>query len=340
MGSERSLSFQSFDPFTVLYNYSHTHQHCAASAPDVLKDDAARAAPAANSPNSFVATNATRRQSMPYVVGNARLDNDLRVMDFLIGSSLSHPGGTGSYMVPSASNSQLNSSLVDGALQILDESFSNTCREKLPLGDRLSANVRAHNDSNHQPRSKTSGTGISRLISPNGRIAYLVSKGTSNTKKKYSSLSSKDTPVGTEQPQDKYSSCYLCMLPDEMALPGDFSSLLLSQGPFATKLQSPDTVERPTCQPLQLYCSCRSFFELSCRKTNDCRNDRDSDHNDLRMVLCKHLLAIRLLPYFLHSEGDTVKEPIDHLDHIMHISTMKFVSEEDFSRAILQRVLH
>jgi hypothetical protein len=326
MEAESNLRRQRYHPFALMYHYAHAHQYGATSVSTTFNDGT-------SSPDPFVTSNATQQRSIPYVEGNSRLDDNLRVLDFLVGDTLSKSGAIGSLLLPSASHNQLKSCLVDGALQILDESFSNRCTT-FPNHDdnRFLANIRENNAGNHRIRRKGTANGISRLESPNGRIAYLVSKRTSCTKKKRSSLPSIDAPVGMDQPEDTCSSCYLCMLPDEMALPRDFSSLIQAQ-------QRADNAEYPSNRPLQPYCSCQSFLELCRRSTNDFSV---SDHSNKCVVICKHLLAIRLLPYFSHSqpEENLLKKSTAPIDHNSNISTMKFVSEEDFSRAILQRILN
>ena len=66
------------------------------------------------------------------------------------------------------------------------------------------------------------------------------------------------------------------------------------------------------CDDSLYYCSCRSFLEKNAKKT--------------KIVLCKHLLALKLLPYLLPN-------------HIPHPRTITTVTDEEFANLVLDRTL-
>jgi hypothetical protein len=140
---------------------------------------------------------------------------------------------------------------------------------------------------------------IARMQSPAGRSLYLVSKG-SKSGAKYCS------GIANSGKQEISSHCF-CILSDELPL----------HYAFANKNSSPLS-----------YCSCRSFFELN-RTTS-----HEMCESDGAISLCKHLLAIKLLPVF-----DTrLTIAPEHEKTQFHLPTMEVASEEDYSRAIIQRL--
>jgi hypothetical protein len=283
-------------------------------------------------------TKNTNRQPSHSAISN-NLDQTLQVIDFLFGN----PG------------SDTCTSLVDGAIQILDQHFSNSSTNSTSLPDDKFSTTQCRNDDNNQrpqqprPRNTSSNTGnvILRLRSPNGRFVYIVSKNSSiaTNKNRHPQFSSSITVTNStnatisntpDQMKDHESSWYLCILPDTTA---------------SLPVQSDNNID----EPLLCYCSCPSFLERSkaCYNYNIDSNGRSSNagnhsgyyNSSAPTHLCQHLLAIQLLPYFgrdtteafttlssTRSIHDTVLEEI--------IPTMEFVSEEDYSRAILQRVFH
>lgn len=190
---------------------------------------------------------------------------------------------------------QTSSSLTEGAIQILDQYFLNYAIINNE-GDASSNTTVNTGSSNKKRRGSNCIDTIARMESPAGRSLYLVSKGAKSGKKRCN-----DNTNSTIQDT---SSHYLCLLSDEIPI-------------FDTSSSS--------SPPHLSFCSCRSFFERTRTTLISC---------DRSMILCKHLLAIKLLPVF----GTALGVASEHSNALHSIPTMGFASEEDFSRAITQRL--
>ena len=321
--------YMQYDHFNVLNNYSHSKNDFALLFSKAAGDEEADVA----------LPSRTTNDTQGFCI--ATFDDDLRVMDFLFGNSYSNACCSGKKLFSGALCVQLKTGLVDGALQLLDD-----C---VPI-ESDSINVKSHDNNvstkrkegnidSQRFRRKKTATGISRLLSPNGRSVYLVANGTSNKKKALFPSPMINNPVGMECPKDECVSCYLCIVPDKMPLPTNLSSVQRSPTPLSAFAGSllPD-------QPVLHYCSCQTYFDHSCRLAgNGFAGNRVADGSgkkDISTILCEHVLAIRLLHFFLCTNESAVRPTSDPLCPSFNIPTMKYVSEDDFSRAILQRILH
>lgn len=196
---------------------------------------------------------------------------------------------------------QTSSSLTEGVIQILDQYFLNCASMNNKCDASSNTTVNTSTGSNIKKRRGTNCIDtISRMESPAGRSLYLVSKGAKSGKKRCNE--------NTNSTKQDTSSHYLCLLSDEI----------------------PVFDNSPSSSPPHLsYCSCRSFLE---RTRTTLPNERISC--DRSMILCKHLLAIKLLPVF----GTALGVASEHSNDLYIIPTKYFASEEDFSRAITQRL--
>lgn len=214
-----------------------------------------------------------------------RLNEPLRIIDFLLGNS-AQPGHQPS-----------SSSVMEGALQIIDHCFLNFANMNNDIGSL--SNTTTHG-SNKNRRDKNHIGTISRMQSPAGRSLYLFSKG--------SKSGAKNCACITSSVEQDVSSYYLCFLSDE--------------GPTS------DTHNIPHLS----YCSCRSFLERNRTTLSHgvCNGDRTT-----RVSLCKHLLTIKLISVFRTTLGNAT----ERANIQFNIPTMEFASEEDYSRAIIQRLI-
>ena len=136
-----------------------------------------------------------------------------------------------------------------------------------------------------------------------GRVAVLVRK---QKKKSRSSQSGNDKHNST----DDY---YLCLLGrDKLTIDSTHSSIGTSKGTYL-------------CTPqhrIGMHCTCRSFFhnvkgDSGRFKSNDERSpsrsnssSSSSSNNNKRNIVCKHLLAVILMPHLLPWRKDGVEEDI------------------------------
>lgn len=276
----------------VAQNESHQNPH--ASIPAAIADVGFQSVYPMNLLNLYC-TDMLKRQNEPsptttiqaHPCLDQQLDESLRVIDFLLGN----PGQAGHYPA--------SSSLLEGAIQIVDQYFSSLATMNHEIDSTLNTSTTSNNKNR---RGSNRIDTISRMQSPAGRSLYLVSKGSkSGTKRSVSSTSSVE--------QDT-SSHYLCFLSEEM--------------------QMTDSSATNSSPPLS-YCSCRSFIER-----NRTTLSHGTSHRNRSIFLCKHLFAIKLLPVF----GTTLGIARKKSESPFCLPTMEFVSEEDYSRAIIQRLIN
>jgi hypothetical protein len=189
------------------------------------------------------------------------------------------------------------SSLTEEAMQIIDHNYLNYVCMNIEID---SASNTMTNSSNKNRRDTNRIDTISRMKSPAGRSLYLVSKG---------SKSGKKSCVGNTIALDfDTSPHYLCLLSEETSIPDP-------------------TVTNDL--PSMTYCSCRSFLERN--RTN---LSPEMFNRDRAILLCKHLLAIKLQPVF----GTALGIAPESINSQFNIPTLEYASEEDYSRAIIKRL--
>jgi hypothetical protein len=203
-----------------------------------------------------------------------------------------------------------SSCLMNDAMQILDQccySKENDLLSNAPLYQSTKSKKYRRNSNSHDT--------ISRMRSPSGRSLYLVAKGA-----KASALVSVQPmldDMDTSSTADHYdmSSHYLCCIPDEAPIRDETSC-------------------NARAASLQPYCSCQSFLESNQLKQTQLLV---GCFNRAPLVLCKHLLALTLLQMFGTGFG-VVAQDAPHSE--FSIPTMDFATEEDYSRAIIQRLFN
>ena len=214
-----------------------------------------------------------------------QLDEPLRVIDFLFNDDAQ------------VGHQPASSSIVEGAIQILDQYFLNHAS----MNTEIDSISRMTTNSIHKKRRYTNVIDtLSQMKSPAGRSLYLVAKGSKSEKKRCHG--------DTSTTKHDSSSHYLCLLSDE--IPKSDAYLINTLPPM-------------------LYCSCHMFLER-----NRTLQAHETANRDRSVALCKHLLAIKLLPVFGAAFGISPEESSTEFS----IPTMEFASEEDYGRAIVQRL--
>lgn len=173
---------------------------------------------------------------------------------------------------------------------------------------------------------------ITKLVAPSGRFVYAIRSST--TTGGASLQQHAPNPMLETLRENKKDNYYLCLL-------------------------SPSQSSRSP-PPLR-YCSCRSFLEKSTKKIAavasglrsngsngyNQNNIHTHDENDREGTpICKHLLALWLLPHLVASSAMTPSGPDGHqpppprsTEQYYCCPEIKSVTEEDFANLILDRVL-
>lgn len=172
---------------------------------------------------------------------------------------------------------------------------------------------------------------ITKLVAPSGRFVYVIRSST--TMGGASLQHHAPNPILETLRENKKDNYYLCLMSPSQSS------------------QSPPPVR---------YCSCRSFLEKSTKKAafvaSSLRSNSSTGYNQNNIYthdendregapICKHLLALWLLPHLVASSAMTPNGPTGQqppprtTEQYYCCPEIKSVTEEDFANLILDRVL-